>query len=454
MTVHDITPRIPHDPDTPPHDIGAEQIMLGAAMLDSRALRDLTDIAGPMDLYRPAHQIILETIMGMADLGLPVEPVAVHRELAKRKKDAVTGGALYLTELTGKVPTVASATHYAKIVADLAFQRRLIAAGERIAQIGWQGEGDPIELGEVASEALRGALSAGVTGEPDTELLGDDAAYMDALEKPLSTENMVPAPYADLAEKIGGGFLPGQLICVAGRTGGGKSTMGIDIGRVAAIRHKMPTLYITLEMPADQVRNRIYSAEAKVASSRFTEHSLTEGDWERVAKVRPAVNAAPMWIAKPAKCTLTMIRQRLQAMGRRGYPPRLLVVDHVGLMSSTGKTESRYTEVSDYARGLKLIALEFDIVVVMLCQVNRAVGGRADAIPRVSDLRDSGELEQSSDMVVMVHRPDYELSDKIDGHERAGEVDLYIVKHRNGPTAVVTVASQLHYSRFADLAQA
>jgi hypothetical protein len=169
------------------------------------------------------------------------------------------------------------------------------------------------------------------------------------------------------------------------------------------------------------------------------------------APVRPGINAAPIWVATPAQCTLSMLRQRLQAMGRKGYPPRLLVVDHVGLMSSTGRNESRYTEISAYARGLKLIAMEFDIPVVMLCQVNRGVGQRADAIPRVSDLRDSGELEQSSDMVVMVHRPDYDLADK--ENERAGEVDLYIAKNRSGPTAVVTLSSQLHYARFADMAQ-
>ena len=453
MTVHDITPHIPNDPDTPPHDIGAEQIVLGACLLDSRAVRDIGDIMTPMDLYRPAHQIILETILGMADLGMPVEPVAVYRELEKRKHGLATGGAPYLHTLTEKVPTVKNATYYAKIVADLAFQRRLIEAGMRIAQIGREGEGEPNVLAEVADETLRSAVSAGATGEPDTELLGDDAAYLDALEKPLSTENMVPTPYVDLSEKSGGGFKPGQLICIAGRTGGGKSTAGVDIARAAGIHHKMPTLYITLEMPADQVRDRIYAAEAKVPLERITKHQMTDEDWRRFSKVRPRVSQAPIWIAKPAQCTLSMIRQRLQAMGRRGYPPRLLVVDHVGLMSSTGKNESRYTEVSAYARGLKLIAMEFDIPVIMLCQVNRGAGQRADAIPRVSDLRDSGELEQSSDMVVMVHRPDYDVADKVDGHERAGEVDLYIAKNRSGPTAVVTLSAQLHYARFTDMAQ-
>ncbi|WP_435110134.1 replicative DNA helicase [Nocardiopsis synnemataformans] len=454
MTVHDITPRIPTDDDTPPHDVGAEQIVLGAAMLDSRVLRDLGDIITPMDFYRPAHQIILETVMGMADLGLPIEPVAVHRELVKRKQDAVIGGAPYLHTLTEKVPTVANATWYAKVVADLAFQRRLIEAGTRIAQIGREGEGEPMVLAEVADETLRAAVSAGATGEPDTHLLGDDAEFLDALEKPLSTESMVPVAYADLAEKLGGGLKPGQLICVAGRTGGGKSVVGLDMARHAGIRHRMPVLYISLEMPTDQIRERIYAAEAKVSISHITGHEMTDDDWERIAKVRPAVTAAPIWVAAPAQCTLTMVRQRLQAMGRKGYPPRLLVVDHVGLMSSSGRTESRYTEVSAYARGLKLIAMEFKIPVVMLCQVNRAVSSRADAIPRISDLRDSGELEQSSDVVIMVHRLDYELADKETGATRAGEADLYIAKNRSGPTAVVTLSSQLHYARFADMAQA
>lgn len=453
MTVHDITPHIPNDPDTPPHDIGAEQIVLGACLLDSRAVRDITEIMTAMDLYRPAHQIILETILGMSDLGMPVEPVAVYRELDKRKQGTVTGGAPYLHTLTEKVPTVANASYYAKIVADLAFQRRLIEAGTRIAQIGREGEGEPTVLAEVADETLRAAVAAGATGEPDTLLLGDDAEFIDQLEKPLAQDNLVPAPYLDLTDAITGGFKNGELITVAGRTGSGKSVVGLDIARHAGIRHKMPTLYISLEMPTQLVRERIYAAEAKVGLKNIKEHNLSEADWERVAKVRPGINAAPIWIATPAQCTLSMIRQRLQAMGRKGCPPRLLVVDHVGLMSSTGRNESRYTEVSAYARGLKLIAMEFDIPVIMLCQVNRGAGQRSDAIPRISDLRDSGELEQSSDMVLIVHRPDYDVTDKIEGGERAGEVDLYIAKNRSGPTAVVTLSSQLHYARFADMAQ-
>jgi replicative DNA helicase len=453
MTVHDITPRIPDDPGTPPHDIGAEQIVVGACLMDSRALRDIGEIMNPMDLYRPAHQIILETVLGMADLGMPIDPVAVNNELRKRKQDTATGGSLYLVTLTEKVPTVASATHYAKIVSDLAFQRRLIEVGERIAQIGREGEGEPEVLAEVADEALRKAVASGATGEPDTHRLGDDAAFIDALEKPLDQDNLVPTPYTELTEATTGGFKNGELITVAGRTGAGKSVVGLDIARSAGIRHKMPTLYISLEMPTQLVRERIYAAEAKVALNAIKKHQMGEADWERIAQVRPRINAAPIWIATPAQCTLTMVRQRLQAMGRKGFPPRLLVVDHVGLMSSTGRNESRYTEISAYARGLKQIAMEFDIPVIMLCQVNRGAGNRSDAIPRISDLRDSGELEQSSDMVLIVHRPDYDLVDKADGHERAGEVDLYVAKNRSGPTAVVTVSGQLHYARFCDMAK-
>ncbi|RCV53492.1 replicative DNA helicase [Marinitenerispora sediminis] len=437
----------------PPHDIAAEQVVVGSAILDRRVIGQISELITPLDLFRPAHQTILQTVLDMDAEGRQLGVVAVSAELTKRGEITQVGGAPYLHTLTEAVPVAINGPYYAAIVADLAAKRRLVDAGTRIAQIGMQGTGEVADLQERADATLRQAISGGVSTESDTELLGDDEGWIDSLAEPIDQSAFVPTPYMDLNEALSGGLRKGELICVAGRTGGGKSTAALDMARSAAIHHRAGTLYISLEMPALQVRERVYAAEARVPHRAIREHDLTEDDWQRIARVRPTIVDAPLWIATPATCTIPWIRQRMQTMERRGTPVRLLVVDHVGLMSSAGRTENRYNEVSAYARGLKLIAMEFDVPVLMLCQVSRAAGRRDDAIPRISDLRDSGELEQSSDLVLIVHRPDYDVTDKAAGHARSGEVDLYIAKNRSGPQCVVTIAAQSHYTRFVDMAR-
>jgi replicative DNA helicase len=435
----------------PPHDIGAEQIVVGAAMTDAQALRDALEIiSSPLDLYRPAHQIIIQTLMEMHDNGQPLEPRAVLDQLRTQGDLNRVGGGPYLFTLTEAVPTAANAGYYAKIVADLATKRRLVEAGTRIAQYGYEGTGDVDELVERAITTVDQAARQRPTTDTDAELLGDDEAYYDDLEQPIDTSTTIPYPWKDM-EVLTGGLKPGQLITVAGRTGSGKSVVGLDIARNASIRHGAPTVYFSMEMPRKQLRDRILAAESRVPLHMITHHTLGDPEWERIATARARGAGAPLTLATPAKCTLGVIRQRLRTMTRRGPAPRLVVIDHVQLMSSAGTPQSRYMEVSENSRGLKQIAMEFDVTVVMLAQVNRGAGQRADSIPRISDLRDSGSLEEDSDMVLIVHREDYEATEK-ENSPRSGEADLWVAKHRNGPTACITVSSQLHYSRFSDMA--
>ncbi len=452
MTVTDITTRAPTDGDrTPPHDIDAEQVVLGAAIEHPATLADITEILTPLDFYRPAHQIIFETVLDMAQRGRPLGAVAVNAELTRRGDITRVGGGVYLHTLTEVVPVAANGAYYATIVADLAGKRRLVEAGTRITQIGYDGQGDVDDLQEHANATLTQAIAATTTREDDTWRLGDNAMdFLTHLDTPIDDRALVSAPYRDLSDHLTGGFKNGELICVAGRTGAGKSIVGLDAARHAAITLGLPTLYVSLEMPVELVRERVYSAQGKVPLHTIKEHELTERDWERVAQAHPAIVDAPLYIATPPRCTLALLRQRVQTMIRRGTEIRMLVVDHVGLMATSGRTESRYNEVSAFARGLKQLAMECDIPVLMLCQVNRGAGQRTDQVPRLSDLRDSGELEQSSDVVVMVHREDYDVADK--QSPRAGEVDLFVAKNRSGATGVVTVAGQLHYTRCVDMA--
>lgn len=437
-----------------PCDIDAEQVVLGAAITDPRALRDIAEIlTSPLDLYRPAHQIILQTLLDMTDNNQPLGPISLNSELDKRGEITRVGGAPYIHELVAAAPISVNGGYYARIVADKADLRRIVQAGTRITQLGYDGEGETTEIFELADAALAQATSArNSDGQADTERLGADAAFIDDLAAPLDATRKLSAPYVDLTEATAGGFERGELVCVAGRTGAGKSVVGLDIARHTAIRQRHPVLYASLEMPRRLVRERIHAAEAKVPLHAIKKHELADADWQRLAASWSAISEAPLYLSTPSKCTVGLLRQRLQAMQRRGAPAQMLVVDHVGLMQSPGRVENRYTEISAYSRGLKQIAMEFDIPVIMLCQVNRTAGNRADAIPRISDLRDSGSLEQDSDIVLMVHREDYDVADK-EKAARSGEVDLYLAKNRSGPTTVLTLAGQLHYARFVDMAK-
>ncbi|RKS10039.1 primary replicative DNA helicase [Nocardiopsis sp. Huas11] len=439
-----------HADRIPPHDIGAEQIVIGAPMVDADALPAVLDVlSSPLDLYRPAHQIILQTLMEMHDNGQPLDPRAVLAQLRTQGDLTRVGGSPYLVTLTEAVPAAANAGYFAKIVADLATKRRLVEVGTRIAQLGYDGTGDVDDLVDHAVSTVDQAARQRPSTNTDAELVGDDADYFDRLAQPVDS-NTVPFPWKDL-EALTGGMRPGQLITVAGRTGSGKSVVGLDIARHAAFRHDTPVAYFSMEMGPDLLRNRILSAEGTIPLHVINNHLMAEQDWASAAKVRHRWANAPLKLFTPGQCTLSTIQQGLRSMARRGMTPRLVVVDHVQLMSSVGTPQNRYIEVSQNSRGLKMIAMEFDVTMVMLAQVNRGAADRADGIPRISDLRDSGSLEEDSDMVLIVHREDQEVTEK-EKSPRSGEADLWIAKHRSGPTTCITVASQLHFSRFYDMA--
>ncbi len=431
----------------PPHDIEAEQIALGALLMeDERALAEIAEALDVGDLYRPAHQMVLEVVLALADQGAPVTPVSVNDELGRRGQSAQTGGAAYLHTLVQAVPTAANGGYYARIVADQARLRRIAAAGTRAAQLGYTGTGEVEDIAERALAEMERAVARGESATEDTTLLGDALTeFITELERPEDPERVVVPPYRDLAEVVPV-LRPGELVTVAGRTGMGKSVLALDTARHTAIRMGKPTLLVSLEMPVPLLMRRILAAEARVPANALARKELSDAHWQALASAMGRVRDAPLHLSTPASCTLGLIRARLRAMARRD-PARLLVVDHVGLMSSATRPENRQNEIAAYSRGLKQIAMEFDIPVMMVSQVNRSPESREDRVPRLGDLRDSGSLEQDSDAVLLVYRPDY--YDPED--PRAGEVDVVVAKNRSGSTSTVPLAHQLHYQRFVDM---
>ncbi len=443
----------PTDPEgferVPPQDLDAEQSVLGGMLLSKDAIGDVIAVVKARDFYRPAHETVFTTILDLFGRGEPADPITVAAELTKRGALTRVGGAPYLHTLVGAVPTAANAEYYAEIVAERAQLRRLTEAGTRIAQMGYAADGDAAEIADAAQAELYAAVDIRAEDEPRAPADSLEATFdeLDRISRHKGAVTGLPTGFADL-DNLLQGLHPGQLIVVAGRPGLGKSTLSMDFARSCSIRQGRTALVFSLEMGRDEINMRLLSAQARVGLHRMRSGTLTEDDWNRLAKHRQAVSDAPLFVDDSPSLTLMEIRSKARRIKQR-HGLDLVVVDYLQLLTHGGhRRESRQQEVADMSRSLKLLAKELAVPVVALSQLNRGPEQRTDKKPMLSDLRESGAVEQDSDVVILLHRED--AYDK--ESPRAGEADLLVAKHRNGPTATVTVAAQLHHSRFADMA--
>ncbi|AEV86719.1 replicative DNA helicase [Actinoplanes sp. SE50] len=350
------------------------------------------------------------------------------------------------------MPTAANAGYYARIVQRRAVSRRLVEAGIRIAQLGYgSANGDGLELGAVVDLAQQAVYDITIDrGAGETAQVGDVfQPVMDDIESAGSRDGSmlgVPTGFKDL-DRLLNGLQPGQVIIVAGRPGLGKSTVGLDIARHAAIRAGMPSGFFTLEMSKVEMVTRLLSAEARVPLHVLRSGQLSDDDWARMARCMGQIADAPIFVDDTPSMGMSEIRSKARSLKKK-HNLRLLVIDYLQLMSSPKKTESRQQEVSELSRGLKLLSKEIGCPIIVISQLNRGPEQRQDKRPQLSDLRESGSIEQDADVVILLHRDDYYDKESA----RAGEADFIVAKHRNGPTDTITVAAQLHLSRFVDMA--
>ncbi|MFJ9558383.1 replicative DNA helicase [Nocardiopsis sp. NPDC101807] len=448
---------------TPPHDIQAEQSVLGGLMLAPNAVEQATLLAdvqrilvGTPDFYKPAHQMIYDALKALGARGEPLDAISVRDELTRRGDLGRVGGDLYLHTCVDAIPHFANTGHYAKIVADRAVLRRLVEVGTRIAQFGYEGIGEVDELVDHARAAVTEMVTSSADHHGDLEhILDPDAweALIDEMQRGSeANENRVPTGFADLDALLGGGFEPGQLIVVGARPALGKSTVALDFSR-GAVKAGHHAAFFGLEMTNKELRLRWLSAESKVPlhSIRAGGDMLDDEMWTRIATVKAQreTEGHHLWVAD--KCTtVAQIRANCRRYQARTGRLDMVVVDYLQLIPSGADAESRQVAVSEASRALKLMAKELGVVVVMLSQLNRNPEQRQDKKPHLSDLRESGAVEQDADVVILLYREDVHDKETV----RAGEADLIVAKHRNGPTADVTVAFQGHYSRFVDMAPA
>lgn len=423
-----------------PHDPDAEKAVLGSALLSPTALIEVAPLLTGTDFYTFANELVWDAITALHAAGTGVDPITTAAAMTQAGTLARAGGALYLHELTSAVITTTNARHYADIVREKAALRRLITAHTRGLQLAHSGEGRAADMLTASQEELAAAYrtdpSAGSTLIGD---LLDDA--IDAIEQ--GHTDGIPWPWVD-ANRTLNPASPGQVILFAARPSVGKSVAMVDVARHAALVEGKTVVLHSLEMSATEIIHRILAAEARVPLSNIKSNSLSEGEWARVALARQCLAAARLHIVDDPDVGLADIQATVSRHGAN-----MVVLDYIQLAKVDPKLERRLG-LEALSRGLKKLAKSAGIPIVMAAQLNRGPAQRGDARPMMSDLRETGALEQDADVVVLLHRPD-QLEPEC---ERAGEVDLIVAKQRNGETKTITLVHQLHYSRFRDYAHA
>lgn len=420
--------------DTLPSDIDAEVQVLGAAIHDPRTLDATGDVLRPADFYRPIHEHLWSLINRRHAAGEPVDPVSMLDAIAAHPTPGLD--ASYLTGIVTGLVTSGSAPYHAQTVARHARARRLIEAGTRIVQSGYQAATDT-DL-DSAVEDARATLDGAAGVEAGLTLIGDDIeATIDALDKPVTT---IPTPWEPLNHVIGG-WGPGRLYVIGARPGVGKSVCGVQAAvEVAAAGGGV--YFASLEMSRQDIHLRVLSQRCGIAYQRLEQRSLEKRDWQRVSAVLGDITQLPLAIDDRSDLSITQIRSRARSLARR-TDLRMVVVDYLQLMESPrGQQRPRHEVVAGFSRSLKLLAKELGVPVVALSQLNRASEARTDKRPSLADLRESGSVEQDADVVLLLHRD-------LEG-DHPDRLAVGVAKNRHGPLGGVRLEFEGHHMRVSE----
>lgn len=433
----------------PPQALEAEESVLGAMLLSKDAIGEVTEIVSGSDFYKPQNERIFDVVVDLYSKGEPADPVTVTAELSRLGELKRVGGGAYLHTLIASVPTTANAAYYAQIVREKAQLRGLVSAGTRIVQLGYSEEGGEVDALLDAAQAEVHAVAENRQAQDYVSLQDLSEEVLGELEEIANNKGQlsgVPTGFQDL-DRLTQGLHAGQMIIVAARPAMGKSTLALDFCRSAAIHNNITAAMFSLEMGRSEISMRLLAAESGVWLSKMRSGDMTAEDWTAVTGRIAEVSSAPLFVDDSPNLSMSEIRSKCRRL-KQQHNLGLVVVDYLQLMSSARRVESRQQEVSDFSRSLKLLAKELDVPVVAVAQLNRGPEQRSDKKPMLSDLRESGSLEQDADVVLLLHRPDY-----YDPDDRQGEADIIVAKHRSGPTDVIPVVFQGMQTRFANLAR-
>ena len=437
------------EPEAPAlDDAAAERAVLGGMLIARQVISDVMEILTADAFADHAHRAVFNAIAALHEAGQPADTVTVMHRLADSGDLARVGGAPYLHTLMDAVPTAANATHYARIVADHATLRALDEACAKVRRMIRSRNGPPGELVETARELVvdLAGKAAGTNGPTRWGDLIDDG--MQRYEDRGESEAVVmgiPTGLPDLDAVIKG-IHPGRVYVIAGESGSGKSVLAGDLVRSAAFHHNAGALVFNMEMTKAELFDRLLCAEAGVGHEAASEGKLADADWAKLAKTTGYTSDAPLWLDDTARLSVADIRARAQRY-KREHDIKLVVVDLIGLVEAHDRRVPREQQVADISRKLQQMAVQLDVAVIVVAQINRNNQSRADKRPSIHDLRESAQVGHDAAVVMLVHRP--EMHDR---SKRPGEADVIIDKNRFGPTADIPVCAQLHFARFASFA--
>jgi replicative DNA helicase len=433
----------------PPQDLDAERSVLGAMLLEKEALNEVFQSLHPDDFYRSAHSRIFEAMMGLYERSEPVDEITLTAELRHLGFLENVGGAAYVASLTERVPTAANVSHYSQIVRNHSISRKLIHAATTIAGSGYE-PGVSIDALLDQAESKIFEITSSRTQQdffPLKTVVKEAFKRIEKLYEQKSAVTGVPTGFTDL-DKLTSGFQPGDLIVVAGRPSMGKTALALNIAQYAAQSAKVPSAVFSLEMGREQLVMRMLCCEARIDAQRMRGGFLKDTDWPKLAQAAGTLAEAPLYIDDTGALGIFEMRakaRRLQAEKGLG----LIVIDYLQLMHGPAAKEGREREIADISRGLKALAKELSVPVMALSQLNRSLESRQDKRPMLSDLRESGAIEQDADVIAFVYRDEYYNEESPD----KGIAEIILGKQRNGPTGTVRLAFINEHTRFANLSK-
>jgi len=439
------------EPRVPPHNIEAEASLLGAMLLTRDAIADALEVVRAEHFYKPSHAHVFDAVCGLYAAGEPADPITVAEALDRADLLDAIGGPGTLLELQATTPATSSAAKYARIIQEHATLRGLIGAANEIAEIGYGRPDDVVKAVDEAESLIfqigqgRVVNSMGVM----SDLLN---ANLDQIEERYDRGSAItgtPTGFADLDE-ITSGLQEDSLIIIGARPAMGKTSFALGLASHVAVHENLPALLFSLEMSQLELSQRILCAEARVDSKRIRNGQLTEDDWSRINHGVGKLADAPIWIDDNPTTSVMEIRAKARRLKSRVGNLGVVIVDYIQLMTGRSTAESRQVEVSEISRGLKIMARELGCPVIAVSQLSRGLESRQDKRPMLSDLRESGSIEQDADVVIFLYRDEVYNQDSPD----MGMAEVIIRKHRNGPTGTVRLAWLPRYTRFANMSRA
>ncbi|GCE11232.1 replicative DNA helicase [Tengunoibacter tsumagoiensis] len=432
-----------------PQNIEAECGVLGSIIIDPEAIMQVADFLVPEDFYRDAHRSIYETILLLYEQHEPADFITICDELEQKNKLEEVGGASYITSLINQVPTSGNVEYYGRIVERTAILRRLIHAAGQIAAVAYE-EGDAEVALDKAEKLIFNITQRHARADFSNlgELLGDYMAKLDQLHEKRGAIVGVPTGFTDL-DRMTGGLQRSDLIILAARPAVGKTSFALSLAHNSAIKHKQSIAVFSLEMSKEQLVQRLLSMDAGIDQQRLRTGWIEDEEWERIVYAMGTLSEANIWIDDTAGISTMEMRSKARRL-QTEHGVDLIIVDYLQLMQSSAggkRNENRVQEISEISRNLKGLARELNVPVIALAQLSRAVESRTSKVPQLSDLRESGSIEQDADIVMFIYRDEVYNPDT----ERKGIADIIVAKHRNGPVGEVSLFFQASQTRFCDL---